>query len=107
MLLVAVVCLHAVGIARKEFLPLFTEHSTVSFVHKDGYKIVKKSYISQPFPLLPGQMVFTKARKTPITMPTGRYAVLSFAGDIAKKDPNNSSAYVGAPLTEVYGKYNF
>lgn len=103
----ALVLLHATGIAgeklSKEFSPVFEEFSTFSFLHDDGYTIVEKSFISQPFPLLPGQMVFTKAQRTPITMPTGNYAVLAFSGDIGKRDPKNSSAYIAAPLTEVYG----
>lgn len=91
---------NAVG---QDFSPVFEEYSSASFVHKNGYTVVEKSYVSQPFPLLPGQMLFTKVQRTPITMPTGRYAVLAFMGDIGKRDPKNSSAYIAAPLTEVYG----
>ena len=101
--LVSFVLVAASNARQEEFVPVFKEHSSSSFVHDKGYTVVEKSFISQTFPLLPGQMVFTKARRTPITMPTGRYAVLAFSGDIGKRDPNNSSAYIAAPLTEVYG----
>merc|ERR1712216_633902 len=51
---------------------------------------------SKAIPLAPGQMVYTQPQKTPITMPTGKYALTSFRGEIV--DSENKSV----PLSEVY-----
>lgn len=63
---------------------------------KDENGITSDTYISEHFPLENGAMIFTKAGKTPIKMPSGTYAITGFWGEIV--DDKNESV----PLSTVY-----
>jgi len=60
------------------------------------YAVTTETYYSQAIPLKAGHMIFTDAKKTPITMPTGEYAILDFIGDIV------DDSHQPVPLSDVY-----
>lgn len=64
--------------------------------HTTPYKVTKETWLSQSLELPPGHMIFTKPFQTPLEMPTGRYAITGFIGDIV--DGQNQSV----PLSKVY-----
>eukprot|EP00929_Paragymnodinium_shiwhaense_P118592 TRINITY_DN90508_c0_g1_i1.p1 TRINITY_DN90508_c0_g1~~TRINITY_DN90508_c0_g1_i1.p1 ORF type:complete len:503 (+),score=63.09 TRINITY_DN90508_c0_g1_i1:78-1511(+) len=66
------------------------------------YKTITQEFHSQPFPLLPGQMLFTDPDTTVAPHPNDAdFAVVAVFGDIAK-DGAPGQGLVPASLTEVY-----
>ena len=55
-----------------------------------------QTFYSSPINLGPGHMIYTDTAKTPLTFPTGNYAVTGFHGDIVDADHNM------VPLSKVY-----
>lgn len=72
--------------------------STTATQHKleSSYDVVTETYYSQPIPLKAGHMIFTKPERTPLKMPSGKYAITSFFGDIV------DDAHQPVPLSTVY-----
>lgn len=77
----------------------FSLQRQTSEVHALGYTVHKSTYLSAKMSLAPGEMVFTPIHKTPITMPSGRYAILNFSGEIVDKDEQS------VPLDVVYNHH--
>jgi hypothetical protein len=77
----------------------FNHIRTSTYENSLGYTEHSGTYLSIPMELAPGEMVFTQASKTPITMPdtagTG-YAITGFRGEIVYENGDS------APLSEIY-----
>lgn len=74
-------------------------HEESSEQHSLGYKVTKSTYISDPMPLAPGEMVFTKIHDTIITMPEGKYAITNVSGGVSDAQGND------VPLSTVYNHH--
>jgi hypothetical protein len=83
----------------------FTPHGEAKeYIVSEGvdkpYTVISQVFYSQAFPLLPGQMLFSNPRQTPVPMPDGKYAIVGIIGDIARE--NGKGNYTAASLSEVY-----
>ena len=92
----------ACGLAAAQREVSFSHIRTATLSASDAatkYTVYSATYLSTPMDLASGEMVFTQAKDTPLTMPdplTTGYAILGFSGEIV--DANN----VSVPLSEVY-----
>jgi len=71
--------------------------SSLQHGSRGSYHIKTATYYSEPITLKAGHMIFTNPQKTPLKMPTGKYAITHFFGDIVYNDTLTS-----VPLEEVY-----
>lgn len=76
------------------------ERYTVTEGVSTQYDVIKQTFYTNGFALLPGQMLFTDPSKTKIPMPSGEYAVVGMTGDIVHDDAGGNK--VPTPLNEVY-----
>ena len=78
---------------------LAPEHSRSTVVTGPGgsYAVKQETYYSDSITLKAGHMVFTDKDKTRLKMPSGRYAITHFVGDIVFADTHEP-----VPLSEVY-----
>lgn len=81
--------------------PVFTRDDAATVVrqHPLGYTVIEETLHSQSYYLADGDLVFTDFASTPIPMPEGDYAVLSFGGEMV--DCNN----VSVPLDTLYNHH--
>ena len=99
-----IVLLHAAAVALAVGATEFTldEETTSSAPlyspHADAhYTVSQRTFYSDPIELKAGHMVFTNPRETKLKMPTGRYMLTYFIGDIVDADTKQP-----VPLSQLY-----
>lgn len=76
---------------------LSSSHTEVIRAGNASYTTTQVTYYSQSITLEAGHMIFTPPNKTPLKMPSGKYALTHFIGDIVYADTHEP-----VPLSEVY-----